>query len=88
MDGEALTLGDVYTCCFLGVSFLMSDFFASANSRDNFLMEGGGDGRHSKEDVNTLFFGLFQSESELSSTNCRWHFSLDFGIFTIESRRT
>ena len=33
-------------------------------------MVGNGDGRDLEEDVNPLFFGLCQSESELSLTSC------------------
>ena len=75
MDGETLTLGDIWTFCFLAIGFLVVASFAWVDSRDEFLVLGGGDGRDSKEDVNPLFFGSFQYEFKLSSTSCRCHFT-------------
>ena len=68
-DGEALTLGDICTFCFFVVGFLFVAFFAQADSQDDFLMARGGDGRDSKEDMNSLFSTSFQFEFELSSIN-------------------
>ena len=65
MDREAHTLGDVCTFCFLATCLLIVAFFVWADNWDNFLMVGDGEGRDLEEDVNPLFFGLCQSESEL-----------------------
>ena len=64
--------------------FLVTAFFAWADSWDDFLVEGGGDGRDSEEDVNPLFSGSFHYESELSSNSCRCCFAWDFKIFIVE----
>ena len=87
MDGEALTLEDVCTLCFLVTGFLVAAFFAWFDSLDNFLVAGGGDGRDSEEDMNPLFNGSFKQESKILSTSCRWRFAWDFRILTTESRR-
>ena len=54
MDGEALTLGDVRTLC-----FLVDAFFAWADERNNFLMEDGGNNNDSDEEKRSIFFGSF-----------------------------
>ena len=59
MDGEALTLGDVRTLCFLVVGFLVATFFAWSDERNNFLMEDGGDNNDSDEEKRPIFSGSF-----------------------------
>ena len=66
MDGVAFTLGAIRTLCFLAIGFLTATFFAWSKKQDEFLMDGGGDDRDSKEDENPLFYGSFQYESKLS----------------------
>ena len=59
MDGEALTLGDVRTLCFLVVGFLVAAFFAWADELNDFLMEDGGDNNNSDKEKMSIFSGSF-----------------------------
>ena len=59
MDGEALTLGDVRTLCFLVVGFLVAAFFVWADELNYFLREDGGDNNDSDKEKMSIFSGSF-----------------------------
>ena len=61
MDGEALTLGDIRTLCFVAVGFLGTTFFAWTNRPDNFLVEDDGNNSDSDEEERSVFSSSFQS---------------------------
>ena len=71
MDGEALTLGDIQTFCFLAVDFFGVAFFDLVERLKDFIVEGEGGTCDLEDEEEPFFSGSFKSKFELRLINQR-----------------